>query len=77
MKVYEIITDIILRKLEVGVIPWQKPWNSRDSMPRNLVSKKKYQGINAFILGCQQYASPYWLTFKQCKDLTGSIRKGE
>lgn len=55
MKVYEIITDIILRKLEVGVIPWQKPWNGQDSMPKNLVSRKEYQGINAFILGCQQY----------------------
>jgi antirestriction protein ArdC len=77
MKVYEIITNIILTKLEEGTIPWQRPWNTRESMPRNLVSKKEYQGINAFILGCQHYSSPYWLTFKQCKDLGGSIRKGE
>jgi len=77
MKVYEIITNIILTKLEEGTIPWQRPWNTRESMPRNLLSKKEYQGINAFILGCQHYSSPYWLTFKQCKDLGGSIRKGE
>jgi antirestriction protein ArdC len=75
MKVYEIITNIILKKLEEGTIPWQKPWNTQESMPRNLVSKKEYQGINAFILGCQHYSSPYWLTFKQCKDLGGNIRK--
>jgi antirestriction protein ArdC len=75
MKVYEIITNIILKKLEEGTIPWQKPWNTRESMPRNLVSKKEYQGINAFILGCQHYSSPFWLTFKQCKDLGGNIRK--
>jgi len=77
MKVYEIITNIILTKLEEGTIPWQRPWNTRESMPKNLVSKKEYQGINAFILGCQHYSSPYWLTFKQCKDLGGNIRKGE
>lgn len=77
MKVYEIITNIILTKLEEGTVPWQKPWNTRETMPRNLLSKKAYQGINAFILGCQHYSSPYWLTFKQCKDLGGSIRKGE
>ncbi len=76
MKVYEIITNLIMKKLEEGVIPWQKPWNTQGSMPRNLVSKKEYQGINAFILGCQQYASPYWLTFKQCSDLSGTVRKG-
>ena len=77
MKVYEIITNIILKKLEEGTIPWQRPWNTKESFPRNLVSKKEYQGINAFILGCQRYSSPWWLTFKQCKDLGGSIRKGE
>jgi len=77
MKVYEIITNIILTKLEEGTIPWQRPWNTREAIPRNLLSKKAYQGINAFILGCQHYSSPYWLTFKQCKDLGGNIRKGE
>jgi antirestriction protein ArdC len=45
-------------------------------MPRNLITKKEYQGVNAFLLGCQGYASRYWLTFRQCKDLGGSVRKG-
>jgi len=27
-RVYEIVTDRIIRSLEQGVIPWQKPWNS-------------------------------------------------
>jgi len=77
MKVYEIITDVIMKKLEGGTIPWQKPWTTRASMPRNLVSQKVYQGINVFVLAAQQYSSPHWLTFRQCKDLGGDIRRGE
>ncbi|HVN95585.1 MAG TPA: zincin-like metallopeptidase domain-containing protein [Syntrophorhabdaceae bacterium] len=76
MKVYEIITNAILKKLEQGSVPWRKPWTGQDQMPKNLITKKEYQGINAFILGCQDYGSPYWLTFKQCKDLGGTVTKG-
>jgi antirestriction protein ArdC len=76
MKVYEIITNAILEKLEQGSIPWHRPWNGREEMPKNLITKKEYQGINAFLLGCQGYGSPFWLTFRQCKDLGGSVKKG-
>ena len=76
MKVYEIITNLILEKLDQGFIPWRRPWSSPEGMPRNLITGKEYQGINAFILACQHYGSPYWLTFKQCKDLRGSVKKG-
>jgi len=41
------------------------------------VSGKEYRGINVFLLGCQGYESPYWVTFKQAKELGGSVRKGE
>ena len=76
MKVYEIITNAILEKLEQGSVPWHRPWNGRESMPKNLITKKEYQGINAFLLGCQGYGSPYWLTFRQCRELGGSVKKG-
>ena len=33
--------------------------------------------MNIFLLGCQGFTSPYWLTFKQAKQLGGSVRKGE
>ena len=46
-------------------------------MPKNLVSKKEYRGINVFLLGSTGYANPYWLTFKQAKQLGGHIRRGE
>jgi antirestriction protein ArdC len=75
--VYEKITDIIIRKLEDGVVPWRKPWNGEEGMPRNLITKKAYQGINVFLLSCLGYKSPYFLSFNQAKKLGGSIRRGE
>ncbi len=73
--VYSIVTDQILRQLEVGVVPWRKPW--RAEPPCNLVSGKEYRGINPFLLASQGYGSRYWLTFNQANKLGGHIRKGE
>ena len=74
--VYEIVTERILEKLEAGTVPWHKPWAGGGS-PQNLVSGRGYRGVNIFLLGCQGFTSPYWLTFKQAKQLGGSVRKGE
>lgn len=76
MNVYEIVTEKIVAQLETGVVPWRKPWVAAGA-PRNLISRKEYRGINIFLLGASKYVSPYWLTFKQAKDLGGSVRKGE
>lgn len=76
-KVYEIITSRIIEQLEKGTVPWHKPWNGDLSYPRNGVSQRAYRGINVFLLGCSEYSSPNWLTFKQAKDLGGAVRKGE
>lgn len=73
--VYEIVTDRILEMLEQGTAPWRRPWAT--IVPRNLVSKKAYRGINVLMLSSSKYASPFWLTYKQAKDLGGNVRKGE
>ena len=75
--VYDLITRRITDLLESGTVPWQKPWNVTTSLPRNLVSKKPYRGINIFLLLSVAYQSPYWLTFNQAHQLAGHIRKGE
>lgn len=75
--VYNIITDRILHELEKGTIPWKRPFKSAGGMQRNLITKKKYRGINVFLLLVQNYESPYWLTYKQAQELKGSVRKGE
>lgn len=74
-KVYDIITQNIIEKLEAGTIPWRKPW-AAGKAPQNLISRKPYRGVNSFILNCAEFASPYWLTFKQAQGKGGSIKKG-
>lgn len=75
--VYEIVTAAILAKLAEGTIPWRRSWSGGYESPKNLKSGKAYRGINVFLLGLRGYASPWWVTFKQARDLGGSVRKGE
>ena len=75
--VYEQITDRIISMLEKGTVPWQKPWKVATGLPRNLISKKPYRGINIFLLHAMSYESPYWVTFRQAQELGGTVRKGE
>jgi antirestriction protein ArdC/proteasome lid subunit RPN8/RPN11 len=75
--VYQIVTDRIIRLLESGTVPWHTPWKGGNQWPQNFVSRKVYRGINLFLLNAANYASPYWLTFKQVQQLGGRVRKGE
>jgi len=75
--VYDLVNNKILELLEAGTVPWHKPWQSTTSMPKNLLSKKGYRGVNLFMLACQPYSSPYWMTYKQATDLGGHVKKGE
>ena len=76
MDVYQIITDKIINLLESGVVPWRRPWTST-GLPRNLVSKKPYRGVNVFLLSASKYISPFWMTMGRANELGGHIRKGE
>lgn len=75
-KIYEMVTDKICELLEKGEIPWHKPWKGSGKEPQNMVSKKPYRGINSFILSCLG-STPYWLSYKQCQEKGGNVRKGE
>ncbi|HSR54332.1 MAG TPA: zincin-like metallopeptidase domain-containing protein [Acidobacteriota bacterium] len=72
---YAVITARIVHLLEQGTVPWRKPWQS--VAPQNLISRHAYRGINPFILSCSGFGSPFWLTFKQAKQLGGHVRIGE
>ena len=76
MDIYAMVTDKIINLLENGVVPWRRPWTST-GLPRNLVSKKPYRGVNVFLLSASKYISPFWLTMRQANELGGHIRKGE
>jgi len=75
-KVYDVVNSRIMELLESGTVPWRKTWNAGSSMPKNIVSKKEYRGVNIFLLACSEFSSPYWMTYKQCVDKGGHIIKG-
>lgn len=78
--VYQVVTERVCALLEAGTVPWHLPWVADAAgarLPMNLASRRPYRGVNVFVLACQGFASPYWLTFHQCKQAGGSVRKGE
>src|SRR3989344_4031069 len=75
MKVYEIITNQVIAALENGTVPWRRPWIVTEQ--QNLVSRKAYRGMNAMLLAMKEHKTPYWLTYKQCQEKGGTVRKGE
>ncbi len=76
-KVQKIVQQKILEMLDEGTIPWRKGWNIGGKFAKNLVSNNIYQGSNFFLLNCQSYTSPYWMSYKQAKDHGGHVKKGE
>jgi antirestriction protein ArdC len=77
MSVYDLVTARILQQLENGVAPWRKPWGGAMRVPRNLTTLKPYRGVNVFLLACQGFDAPFWLTYKQAQEIGGHVRKGE
>jgi antirestriction protein ArdC len=78
------VTDNIVRMLERGVAPWQKPWEPGASslgIPFNPTSERAYRGGNAIHLmatGLQRgYEDPRWMTYKQASDNGWQVRRGE
>ena len=75
------VTDNIVRMLENGVAPWQKPWDDAASMPMNPTSGRAYRGGNALHLmatGLQKgYQDPRWMTYKQADNAGWQVRRGE
>ena len=78
--VYAEVTERILEQLDKGTVPWHKPWSTRlggGGMPTNLKSKRAYRGANIWILLTACWGSPFWVTYKQARDLGGQVRRGE
>ena len=83
MKQYDIytrVTEDIISILENGELPpWAYTWQS--GMNQNFVSRKPYRGINQFALEARAmknaFTSSYWLTFRQCKQAGGYVKKEE
>jgi len=73
---YQKITDQVIKAIESGdVLPWRKPWKSKS--PCNALTGRPYRGINRFVLSMSEYTDHRWLTFKQAKSASGSVKRGE
>lgn len=71
--VFQLVTDRIVEQLSKGVVPWQCPWAmSGNDVAINYVTRKEYSLLNQILL-CE---SGEYITFKQCKALGGSVKKG-
>lgn len=70
-KLYETITDQIIKEMESGVIPWRKPWVAL-SGAYNAKSKRRYGFLNQMIL----YMPGAYASFKQWCELGCKVKKG-
>lgn len=73
-EVYSNITEQIKNRLEQGTLPWRKSWII--GLPQNITTRRPYSGVNFLSLCMADFASPYYLTYLQCKDRGGYITKG-
>ena len=83
--IYERVTNKIIADLEQGELTWLKPW-SAGNMQGKITKPLRhngvpYSGINILMLWGASieagYISPYWMTFKQAKELGAHVKKGE
>ena len=72
MDIYKEITDRIIAEMEQGIIPWEKPWVNAGRCVSHTTGKS-YSLLNQMLLG----RSGEYVTFKQCQQEGGRVRKGE
>lgn len=76
------ITNLIIEKLEAGVLPWSRPWGLTGAGGRPLRHcGTPYTGINTLYLwaigDARGYKSRTWMTYRQAEELGGQVRRGE
>jgi antirestriction protein ArdC len=76
------ITDQIIRALEQGTAPWQKPWQAGVlELPFNPVSGKPYRGGNVVqlmvVASGRGYDDPRWLTYRQAQENGWQVHRGQ
>lgn len=85
---YQMVTDRICEMLEQGIKPWAKPWTEVMACAWSGQTGRPYSFLNQMLLAdpdkkyktMQDWLddiSGEWLTFNQCKERGGSVKKGE
>ena len=71
--IYAKVTEIIIKQLEAGVIPWHKPWTSGDvDGAKSHVTGRPYSRINQLLLD----RPGEYITWNECKSEGGRVKKG-
>jgi antirestriction protein ArdC len=77
------VTADIIKMLEEGTAPWQRPWNAGEfgRTPFNPTTDKAYRGGNVLALMVASmrkgYTDPRFCTFKQAQAKGWHVKKGE
>ena len=72
MDIYSEVTARIMEQMEQGIIPWEKPWIACGKAVSHATGKA-YSLLNQMLLG----RPGEYLTFKQCQQAGGKVKKGE
>lgn len=75
---YEVIAERLIKQLEAGTAPFQKPWEAGEEIiPYNPTTGAKYKGANALWLSMQGRSDPRWMTYKQAQSIGAQVMKGQ
>lgn len=73
--IYDQITSQIMKQLENGIVPWQKPWQNGTFMGCvSHTNGKPYSLLNQWLLNGK---AGEWLTYKQIQAEGGRVKAGE
>ena len=72
MDIFAAVTDRIIAQMEQGIIPWHKPWVAAGNCISHATGKP-YSILNQMLLG----KPGEYVTFKQCQQEGGKVKKGE
>ena len=71
--IYAAVTDRIIRQMEKGIIPWNKPWGGISGGAYSGTTGKPYSLLNQMLLS----KPGAYFTFGQIQKLGGKVRKDE
>ena len=79
---HERFAESIIKQLEAGTAPWQKPWKPGEPiLPVNAIKGQSYGGGNSVYLAVRGtergFSDNRWATYRQIAAAGGHVRKGE
>ena len=74
---HQVVAEQLIKDLQAGTAPWQRPWDAVSRLPENPTTGNRYKGINALQLLSQGHDDPRWMTYRQAAAAGAQVRKGE